>query len=350
MCYFKFDTNLNPDIMKRVLLIFLGIIFFGVTSAQEKYGVIVASTININKAFMLRSSYLDMGFTDTEVLIQKGGPHYRVCIGVYPTRDTAAIVRDNNKKNYKIPQDSWLLKIYDYKKTEKKVLAGKLEGKTVTILDSTKIEGVKKMQEELEEKIYVLDSSMQELKTLNMGMEKKLSEMNGKQNNNSSSFAPTYSPLVPKDSTGVVDISQNMSIYGNFAFGIAQPDPAEILLGGVVGAEFSFEERMHAVLELQFLDGGGGRKFNILAGYKYDFYERASLILSGVVKVGFGNMNPDGPESTVNAFVFQIGFAPEFRLSDYVSVYTQLLFSGSVIESTEMDEDIIGLIGVKYYF
>lgn len=335
--------------MKRLFFIFLGIIFFGVTTAQEKYGVIVASTININKAFMLRSSYLDIGFPESEVLIQKGGPHYRVCIGVFDTRDAAVVVRDKNKKKYKIPQDSWLLKIYDYKRTEKKKLTGELAGKTITILDSTKIEGVKKMHKELEEKVYVLDSSMQELKTLNMGMEKKLSEMKDKQNGNSTDFAPVFKPLKAQDSTGVVDITQNMSIYGMFSVGAATIDPAEILVGGIIGSEFSFEKRMHVLLELQFLDGGGGRKLNVLAGFKYDFYTRASLMLSGIAKVGYSNINPDGPIAADGAFMFQVGFAPEIRLADQLSLYTQMLFSGAMRDSS-FDEDIIGLIGIKYYF
>lgn len=335
--------------MKRIFLILLGILFFGVTSAQEKYGVIVASTININKAFMLRSSYLDIGFPETEVLIQKGGPHYRVCVGVFDTRDIAVGVRDKNKKNYKIPKDSWLLKIYDYKKIERKKLAGKLKGKTITILDSTQIEGVKKMQKDLEEKFYVLDSNLQELKTLNVGMEKKLNELAFKQKNNSSSFDPIFKPLVAQDSTGTVDISQNMSIYGQFATAIASVDPATILFGAVVGGEFNFEDKMHALLELQFLDGGGGRKINILAGYKFDFYTRASLILSGVAKVGYSNVNGDATPGSTGAFLFQIGFAPEIRLTNEISLYTQMLYSGSFVDSS-LDDDVLGLIGVKFYF
>lgn len=335
--------------MKRIFLILLGILFFAVSSAQEKYGVIVASTVSINKAFMLRSSYLDIGFPETEVLIQKGGPHYRVCVGVYDTRDIAVGVRDKNKNNYKIPKDAWLLKIYDYKKLERKQLVGNLQGKTITIIDSAKIEGVKKMQKALEEKFYVLDSNLQELKTLNVGMEKKLNDLESKQKNNSNDFDPIFKPLVAQDSSGVVDISQNMSIYAQGCAAIASVDPATILFGGVVGSEFNFEKNMHAILELQFLDGGGGRKINILAGYKLDFYNRASLILSGVVKVGYSNINGGATHGSTGAFIFQVGFAPEVRLTNNLSLYTQMLYSGASINSS-LDDDVIGLLGVKIYF
>jgi len=333
--------------MKRIFLFFLGIIFFGVTVAQEKYGVIVASTININKAFMLRSSYLDIGFPETEVLIQQGGPNYRVCIGVYETRDIAVGVRDKNKIKYKIPRDSWLLKIYDYKKLERKELAGKLHGKTITILDSTKIEEVKVMQKSLEEKFYVLDSNLQELKTLNIGIEKKLSDLENKQKENALNFPPVWKPLVTNDSLGL-DISQNIAVYGMLGGMVTGVDPARIMFGGIAGGEFNFTENIHALLEVQ-LFWQADRKINVLGGVKFDLYDRANIILSGVIKVGYANIRPDGPVGSLDAFVFQLGFAPELRLTDEISLYIQMLYSGSVVDSS-IDDDIIGTMGIKYYF
>ncbi len=333
--------------MKRIFLLFLGILLFGITYAQEKYGVIVASTININKAFMLRSSYLDIGFADTEVLIQKGGPNYRICIGVYDTRDNAVSVREKYKKEYRIPRDSWLLKIYDYKKTARKELKGEFQGKTITILDSTKIEDVKLKHKELEEKFYVLDSNIQEIKTLNVGIEKKISDLETKQKESALTFEPVWKPLVMNDSLGF-DISQNMSVYGILSGMVTGVDPARIMFGGIIGGEFNFAEKLHALMEVQ-LFWEADRKINILGGIKFDMYDRANIILSGLVKLGYANIRPDGPVSSNDAFVFQIGFAPEIRLTNEFSLYMQMLYSGSVVNSS-IDDDIIGAIGIKYYF
>lgn len=333
--------------MKRLFLIFWGIIFFGIAVAQEKYGVIVASTININKAFMLRSSYLDIGFPNTEVLIKKGGPHYRVCIGVFDSKAKAIKVRNENKKNYKIPKDAWLLKIYDYKQSKKKELVGKLQGKTITILDSTKIEEVKKKQNSLEEKFYVLDSNMQELKTLNIGIEKRIAELEKKRKVDALNLSPVWNPLVKNDSLGV-DISQNIAIYGMLGGLVTGADPARIMFGGIGGGEFNFEERMHVLVELQIF-WQADSKINILGGFKYDLYEQANIILSGLVKLGYSNIRPDGPVGSMGAFVFQLGLAPEIRLTNEISVYTQMLYSGSVVDSS-VDDDVIGVLGVKYYF
>jgi hypothetical protein len=241
-----------------------------------------------------------------------------------------------------------LLKIYDYKKIERKQLAGKLQGKTVTILDSTKISEVKKMQKSLEEKFYVLDSNIQELKTLNMGMEKKMLDLQQKQKDKSTDFDPIWNPLVPKDSTGMVDISQNMSIYGTFGSAITEVDPARIMMGSIIGGEFNFEEKLHALLEFQIF-WQADRKINVLGGIKYDLYDRANIILSGVLKAGYSNMKADASDATQDAFIFQFGFAPEIRLTNDFSLYMQLLYSGCVVESS-VDDDVITVIGLKYYF
>lgn len=333
--------------MKRILFLILGILFFSHAFAQEKYGVIVGSTLNINKAFMLRSCYLDLGFSETEVLIQKGGPNYRVCIGVYDSKHKAISFRNKNRKKYKIPYDSWLLKIYDYKKSERKELRGELEGKTVTILDSTKIEEVKLRQKSLEEKYLALDSSLQEMKSFNLALEKKLADLEKKQKENGINFNPVWEP-VDKNSLLGQDFTQNMTVYGLLGGNVATVDPARIMFGTILGSEYNFYKDFHALLEFQ-LFWQADRKINILGGVKYDFYNKANIMLSSVVKLGYANIQPDGPGKSKSAFIFQFGFAPEVRLKEELSLYIQMLYSGTAIDSS-LDDDIIGVVGVKYYF